>query len=143
MCGIRNLRVLYGPLPLVICQAHFKMTQACITFAIMIVIGITLARFVFICVWGSMKPIKDDFCARVALNQATLMCALHTWCWPTNNLDVSHHYSNIIWFKGTCLIQYWGHYFSSNLQTFHLYYNFPTSVCLSIQTPSFLDGFQI
>ena len=91
MCGIRNLRVLYGPLPLVICQAHFKMTQALITFAIMIIIMVTLARFVLICVWGCMKPIKDDFLTRVAISQATLMCALHTWCWPTNNLDVSHH----------------------------------------------------
>ena len=89
MCGIRNLRVLFGPLPLIICQAHFKLTQAMITFAIAIIIMVTLTRFVIICIWGSMRPIKDDFFKRFAISQSFMMCALHTWCWPTANLDVS------------------------------------------------------
>ena len=90
VCGIRNFRVLYGPLPLIVCQAHFKIVQAAITFSIVIIITVTLVRFTFICVWKSLKPIKDDFCARIVSNQAFMMCALHTWCWPTINLDVSN-----------------------------------------------------
>ena len=89
MCGIRNFRVIYGPLPLIICQAHFKIVQAVITFAVVIIIMVTLVRFTFICIWKSLKPIKDDFWATVVLNQAFMMCALHTWCWPTINMDVS------------------------------------------------------
>ena len=81
MCGIRNFRVVYGPLPLIICQAHFKIVQAAITFGIVIIVMVTFVRFTFICIWKSLKPIKDDFCARIVLNQAIIFGAGQQLIW--------------------------------------------------------------
>ena len=82
---MRNLRVWYGPLPEVVCIAQIKMTQAVLTFAIVAVVMIIITRFVFICVWKSMRSMDDNLLKRIALNEIILLVFLHSWCWPQSN----------------------------------------------------------
>ena len=46
--GLRNLRVWVGPLPDVVCQAHSLMTKMTLSFALCVVVVITIARFFYI-----------------------------------------------------------------------------------------------
>ena len=85
ICGMRNLRVWYGPLPELVCDAQAKMTQAVLTFAIVGFVMIIITRFVFICVWRSLRSMDDDLLKRIALNEIILLCFLHSWCWPQSN----------------------------------------------------------
>ena len=89
ICGMRNLRVWYGPLPELVCNAQAKMTQAVLTFAIVAVVMIIITRFVFICVWRSMRSMDDNLLKRIALNEIILLVFLHSWCWPQFNSSSS------------------------------------------------------
>ena len=51
MCGIRNLRVWYGPLPEMLCMVHVKMTQMMYTVLFCLIAYVTIAKFTFICIW--------------------------------------------------------------------------------------------
>ena len=85
ICGMRNLRVWYGPLPELVCIAQAKMTQAVSTCAVVGAVMIIITRFVFICVWRSMRSMDDNLLKRIALNEIILLCFLHSWCWPQSN----------------------------------------------------------
>ena len=85
ICGMRNLRVWYGPLPELVCIAQAKMTQAVLTFAVVGLVMVIITKFVFICVWRSMRSIDDNLLKRIALNEIILLCFLHSWCWPQSN----------------------------------------------------------
>ena len=89
ICGMRNLRVWYGPLPELVCNAQAKMTQAVLTFAIVAVVMIIITRFVFICVWRSMRSMDDNLLKRIAVNEIILLVFLHSWCWPQFNSSSS------------------------------------------------------
>ena len=80
VCGIRNLRVWTGPLPEWICLTHVKMTQMMFTFASVLIVLITITRFMFICVWRSMRQMNDNLLVMVAISQIILLSFLH--CWP-------------------------------------------------------------
>ena len=82
---MRNLRVWYGPLPELVCIAQAKMTQAVLTFGVVGFVLIIITKFVFICVWRSMRSIDDNLLKRIALNEIILLCFLHSWCWPQSN----------------------------------------------------------
>ena len=85
ICGMRNLRVWYGPLPELVCIAQAKMTQAVLTCGVVGCVMIIITKFVFICVWRSMRSIDDNLLKRIALNEIILLCFLHSWCWPQSN----------------------------------------------------------
>ena len=85
ICGMRNLRVWYGPLPELVCIAQAKMTQAVLTFAVVGLVMVIITKFVFICVWRSIRSMDDNLLKRIALNEMILLCFLHSWCWPQSN----------------------------------------------------------
>ena len=85
ICGMRNLRVWYGPLPELVCIAQAKMTQAVLTFGVVGIVMVTITKFVFICVWRSIRSMDDNLLKRIALNEIILLCFLHSWCWPQSN----------------------------------------------------------
>ena len=79
MCGIRNLRVWYGPLPEMLCMVHVKMTQMMYTGLFCLVAYITIAKFTFICIWRSMRVMNDDLLVRIIISQISFICILFWW----------------------------------------------------------------
>ena len=79
MCGIRNLRVWYGPLPETLCMVHVKMTQMMYTGLFCLVAYITIAKFTFICIWKSMRVMNDDLLLRIIITQISFICILFWW----------------------------------------------------------------
>ena len=79
MCGIRNLRVWYGPLPETLCMVHVKMTQMMFTGLFCLVAYITIAKFTFICIWKSMRVMNDDLLVRIIITQIGFICILFWW----------------------------------------------------------------
>ena len=72
VCGIRNLRVLFGPLPVFLCQTQVALTKMVLWFSIVIIVTVTITKFMFICVWKSMRTMNDNLMVRIAINQALL-----------------------------------------------------------------------
>ena len=79
VCGIRNLRVWYGPLPEMLCMVHVKMTQMMYTGLFCLVAYITIAKFTFICIWKSMRVMNDDLLVRIIITQISFICILFWW----------------------------------------------------------------
>ena len=69
-CGIQNLRALIGPLSKELCYLHAVITKMLLWYAVLIILMITLTKFMFICVWKSMPTMNDDLLARIALIEA-------------------------------------------------------------------------
>ena len=51
------------------------LTRMILWFGMIIIVMVTLTKFMFICVWKSMRPINDDLIVRIAVNQA-LLCSI-------------------------------------------------------------------
>ena len=69
-CGIRNLRVLIGPLSKELCHIHDLFVRMLLWYFVLIILMITLTKFMFICVWKRMPTMNDDLLARIALIKA-------------------------------------------------------------------------
>ena len=79
LCGIRNLRVWFGPLPSWICYLHVQFTQILIfEFVLFMVFYITLTRFLFICIWRRMREMNDDLIVAILVN-----CSMFLSMWAT------------------------------------------------------------
>ena len=72
ICGIRNLRVFFGPLPVFLCQSQVGLTKMVLWFGVVIIVMVTMIKFMFICVWKSMRTMNDDLMVRIAVRQALL-----------------------------------------------------------------------
>ncbi len=74
VCGIRNLRVWFGPLPTSLCYLYGLLTNIIIfKFSFFMVFLISLTRFMFICVWKRMKQMNDDLIVRIAVISSTFL----------------------------------------------------------------------
>ena len=73
ICGVRVLRVSYGPLPIYLCNIAGFLNGCAILFATITVVMYTLARFMFVCVWKGMRQVDDDLIVRIATIQAIVM----------------------------------------------------------------------
>ena len=74
VCGIRNCRVWYGPLPLLICQIlDFLTTMIIFNYTIFMLFLITLARFMFLIVWKRMRVMNDNLVVKIAMIWAIFM----------------------------------------------------------------------
>ena len=73
MCGIRNLRVVFGPLHVFFCNLNFLMNKSLIYFGLYMILAITITRFMFICVWKSMREMNDNLLSRFTLYLAVFM----------------------------------------------------------------------
>ena len=45
-------------------------------FGILIIVMVTITKFMFICVWKSMRTMNDDLMVRIAVNQALLLSSI-------------------------------------------------------------------
>ena len=73
VCGIRNLRVIIGPLPLPVCQLIIVSTRMVLWYGVMLITMITLTRFMFICIWRRMKQMNDNLLARIIFREITVL----------------------------------------------------------------------
>ena len=82
ICGPRVLRVLYGPLPIFLCNIAGFLNGCAILFAAITVTMYTFARFMFVCVWKRMRQMDDNLIVRIATIQAIVLSLLFqaaTW----------------------------------------------------------------
>ena len=59
-----------GPLPKELCHLQDIITRMLLWYAVLIILMITLTKFMFICIWRRMPAMNDDLLARIALIQA-------------------------------------------------------------------------
>ena len=87
LCGIRNLRVWFGPLPTWLCYLHVQLTQIIVfKFSLFIFFSISLTRFMFICVWKRMREMNDDLIVRILVNSSIF---LSVWMTINNESQIS------------------------------------------------------
>ena len=82
ICGLRVLRVSYGPLPIYLCNIAGFLNGCAILFATITVVMYTFTRFMFVCVWKGMRQMDDNLIVRIATIQAifmTLLIQAFTW----------------------------------------------------------------
>mgnify|MGYP002630673295 CR=1 FL=1 len=82
ICGPRVLRVLYGPLPVFLCNIAGFLNGCAILFAAITVTMYTFARFMFVCIWKRMRQMDDNLIVRIATIQAIVLSLLFqaaTW----------------------------------------------------------------
>ena len=48
------------------------LTSMVLWFGVIIIVMVTITKFMFICVWKSMRTMNDDLMVRIAINQALL-----------------------------------------------------------------------
>ena len=73
ICGVRVLRVSYGPLPIYLCNIAGFLNGCAILFATITVVMYTFARFMFVCVWKGMRQVDDNLVVRIATIEAIIM----------------------------------------------------------------------
>mgnify|MGYP001161618651 FL=1 len=82
ICGLRVLRVSYGPLPIFLCNIAGFLNGCAILFAAITVTMYTFTRFMFVCLWKRMRQMDDNLIVRIATIQAILLSLLFqaaTW----------------------------------------------------------------
>ena len=55
-----------------LCQTQVALTKMVFWFSIVIIVTVTITKFMFICVWKSMRTMNDNLMVRIAINQALL-----------------------------------------------------------------------
>ena len=76
ICGLRVLRVCYGPLPIFLCNIAGFLNGFAILFAVITVVMYIFTRFMFVCVWKRMRQMDDNLIVRIATIQAIVMSLL-------------------------------------------------------------------
>ena len=81
ICGLRVLRVSYGPLPIYLCNIAGFLNGCAILYGIILCVIYTFTRFMFVCVWKRMRQMDDNLIVRIATIQAISMSLLFTSTW--------------------------------------------------------------
>ena len=55
-----------------VCQTQMALTKMVLWFSVVIIVMVTITKFMFICVWKSMRTMNDDLMVRIAINLAVL-----------------------------------------------------------------------
>ena len=55
-----------------LCQSQVGLTKMVLWFGAVIIVMVTMIKFMFICVWKSMRTMNDDLMVRIAVRQALL-----------------------------------------------------------------------
>ena len=89
ICGLRVLRVCYGPLPIFLCNIAGFLNGFAILFAVITVVMYTFTRFMFVCIWNRMRQMDDILIVRIATIQAIVLSLLFTAAtWLQINLGI-------------------------------------------------------
>ena len=71
VCGITSFRIWFGPLPEEICHFQVWAAKVVLWYSIFTLFFISLAKFMYICVWKHMRDMNDDlivtFLVRIAV----------------------------------------------------------------------------
>ena len=78
ICGLRVLRVSYGPLPIFLCNIAGFLNGCAILFAAITVAMYTFTRFMFVCIWKRMRQMDDNLIVGIATIQAIVLSLLFT-----------------------------------------------------------------
>ena len=62
-----------GPLPVSICHLNILTTEVLLWYGVLLALTITLARFVVICVWKSMRQMNDDLLVRLVVTEVIFL----------------------------------------------------------------------
>ena len=73
ICGFKNLRVFAGPLPMAVCRTQLYLTAVTIWTVIPLILFVAFAKFMYICVWKSIRELNENLLSRIALLIALLM----------------------------------------------------------------------
>ena len=68
VCGVRSVRIWFGPLPFAVCNIQTWGANVTIWYSLLNVFFISLFKFMYICVWKSMRDINDDLVVRIVIN---------------------------------------------------------------------------
>lgn len=66
--GVRSLRILFGPLPFAICNIETWGVNVTIWYIVLTMFFISLFKFMYICVWKSMRDLNDNLVVRIVIN---------------------------------------------------------------------------
>ena len=55
-----------------LCQTQMALTKMVLWFCVVIIVMVTITKFMFICVWKSMRTMNDDLMVRITINLAVL-----------------------------------------------------------------------
>ena len=72
VCGLKTLRVLFenDGVPLVLLQMEFFLTCFLLTYSLILIVSIALMKFMYTCIWKSMRQMDDDLLARIVIVNA-------------------------------------------------------------------------
>ena len=70
VCGITSFRIWFGPLPLEVCHFRAWVSNVVIWYSIFTWFFISLAKFMYICVWKHMRDMNDDLIVTILVNTA-------------------------------------------------------------------------
>ena len=73
ICGFKNLRVFAGPLPMAVCRTQLYLTAVTLWSIITIIGFVAFAKFMYICVWKSIRELNEKLLSRIALLIALLV----------------------------------------------------------------------
>ena len=73
VCGIKSLRVWFGPLPAEICRFQHWASHVMIWYFVLTLFFISLAKFMYICVWKHMRDMNDDLIVRILVRTAVFI----------------------------------------------------------------------
>ena len=57
---------------MILCQTQIALTYMVLWFCLVIIVLVTITKFMFICVWKSMRTMNDDLMVRITINLAVL-----------------------------------------------------------------------
>ena len=75
-CGIRNIRVWFGPLYFEVCFIQIWAKNVMIWYSLNILFFVTLMKFMFLCVWKRMPDMNDNLIVRIFVNWAIFISIL-------------------------------------------------------------------
>ena len=66
VCGIRRIRIWFGPLPFELCYLQLWATHVIIWYGTLIIFLIYLTKYMFVCVWKRIPHMNDNLMLRFA-----------------------------------------------------------------------------
>ena len=73
VCGITSFRIWFGPIPLEVCHFRSWVSNVVIWYSLFTLFFISLAKFMYICVWKHMQDMNDDLIVTILVNTAVFI----------------------------------------------------------------------
>ena len=73
VCGIKSLRIWFGPLPFEVCHFQACVSKFVIWYLLLTLFFVSLAKFMYICVWKHMRDMNDDLIVTILVRTSVLI----------------------------------------------------------------------